>query len=111
MKFDMGSSTLSNLGKETSGSNQDLGGLLKQLVSAVEPLEGKFNGSGRAAFDNFKGRTDIITRDLNLALAAIVEGQSGMNTAFITGDQESSDNATRNASQADFTSAKFSARR
>ena len=43
MKFDMGASTLSTLTKQTSGSNDDLGGLVKGLVAAVEPFEGKFN--------------------------------------------------------------------
>ena len=49
MKFDMGSSTLSTLSSGTEGSHQDLGSLVLRLVAAAEPLEGKFNGAGRAA--------------------------------------------------------------
>ncbi|WP_344924556.1 hypothetical protein [Saccharopolyspora gregorii] len=55
MKFDMGSSTLSTLTKQTQGSSDDLGTLIRQLIAAAEPLEGKFNGAGRAAFDGFQG--------------------------------------------------------
>ena len=45
MKFDMGASTLSTLTKQTSGSNDDLGGLVKELVAAAEPLEGSSTGA------------------------------------------------------------------
>ncbi|MGL4175585.1 MAG: hypothetical protein ACRCSN_05860, partial [Dermatophilaceae bacterium] len=65
MKFDMGDTTLSTLAKGTQGSTEDLGALVKQLVVAVEPLEGKFNGAGRQAFDAFKARTDEVAAELN----------------------------------------------
>lgn len=39
MKFDMGSSTLADLGKSTVGSTEDLGTLIRWLVQAAEPLE------------------------------------------------------------------------
>ncbi|MBJ7001149.1 hypothetical protein ACFYMX_09485 [Streptomyces griseofuscus] len=51
MKFDMGAQTLSTLMRDSRGSSQDLGTLIRQLVQAAEPLEGKFNGAGR-----FSGR-------------------------------------------------------
>ncbi|MGW7303903.1 hypothetical protein ACWGIX_38900, partial [Streptomyces sp. NPDC054829] len=60
MKFDMGSTTLAELGKSTGGSVQDLGTLIGWLVQAAEPLEGKFNGAGKAAFDRFKLNADEI---------------------------------------------------
>ena len=47
----MGSQTLSTLAKQTQGSSEDLGALIKQLIASVQPLEGKFNGAGRTAFD------------------------------------------------------------
>ncbi len=50
-KFDMGAETLGTLRTKTSGSNDELGGLIKQLVQAAAPLEGNFNGAGMAAFD------------------------------------------------------------
>ncbi|GGY72510.1 hypothetical protein GCM10010326_78210 [Streptomyces xanthochromogenes] len=58
MKFDMGSTTLSDLGKSAEGSSDDLGSLIRQLIAAADPLEGKFNGSGKANFDaaRFGGR-------------------------------------------------------
>ena len=73
MKFAMGSDVLSTLTKKTSSSNEDLGALVRQLAAAAEPLQGKFNGAGRAAFDAFKGQTDRIAAELNGALAAHAE--------------------------------------
>ncbi|WP_286256456.1 hypothetical protein [Streptomyces graminofaciens] len=110
MKFDMGATTLAELGKSTLGSSDDLGGLIQLLIAAAEPLEGKFNGSGKAAFDSFKNRADEITGDLNSSLAAILGGQSGMDNAFGTGDVETQDNAHTNMGQANFDAARFGAR-
>lgn len=108
MKFDMGASTLSTLNQQTSGSTDELGSLVRQLVDAATPLQGKFNGSGRQAFDSFKARTDEIANDLNQSLSMIATGQSGMNTATQTGDQESADNASRSQGSANFDAARFS---
>lgn len=110
MKFDMGNAVLSTLTKGTEGSHQDLGTLVTSLVTAVEPLEGKFNGSGRVAFDQFKGSTDQIATDLNGSLAAILQGQAGMDGAFQVGDVEASDNATAAQGQANFDAARFASR-
>ncbi|MGP3927869.1 hypothetical protein [Streptomyces sp. 8N616] len=110
MKFDMGSTTLSSLGKSTMGSSDDLGALIRLLIAAAEPLEGKFNGAGKVAFDSFKLRADEITAALNGSLQAILGGQSGMDTAFATGDQEQEDNAHQNMAGANFDAARFSGR-
>jgi hypothetical protein len=107
MKFDMGATTLSNLIRDSRGSNDDLGSLVKQLVQAAAPLEGKFHGSGRVMFDQFKARADQIASDLNGSLSAILGGQSGMEQAFSTGDQEQGDNAKRQMSAANFDGARF----
>ncbi|ABM09693.1 MULTISPECIES: hypothetical protein [Micrococcaceae] len=93
--FDMGAETLGNLSKQTDASHQDLGALVRRFVDAVTPLEGKFSGAGKAAFDSFKNRSDLVASELNTALAGIVQGQSGMNTAFTQGDLTASDNARR----------------
>ncbi|MFI5270061.1 MAG: WXG100 family type VII secretion target [Chloroflexota bacterium] len=111
MKFDMGAQTLSTLTQQTGTSNQDLGQLVRKLVNDVAPLEGKFNGQGRAKFDEFKHRADEVANELNGALAAILQGQGDMNTAFQTGDQESADNASQTQGQADFSAADFKSRR
>ncbi|GHD06766.1 WXG100 family type VII secretion target [Zhihengliuella salsuginis] len=108
MKFDMGASTLSTLNQQTAGSNDELGSLVRQLVDAVTPLQGKFNGAGRAAFDNFKARADEISADLNQSLAKIAEGQQAMHVATQTGDQEAADNASRSQGAANFDAARFS---
>jgi len=110
MKFDMGSTTLSELGKSTVGSGEDLGTLIKWLIQAAEPLEGKFNGAGKAAFDTFKAHADEITNELNSSLGAILGGQSGMDTAFGSGDVELGDNAHQNMGAANFDAARFGAR-
>jgi len=110
MKFDMGQSTLASLTKQTSSSSDDLGSLIRQLVDAVTPLEGTFNGAGRQAFDGFKARADEVVVELNASLQAIVGGQSGMDTAFGQGDTEMSDNASGAAGSANFDGARFGAR-
>ncbi|GGR69515.1 hypothetical protein GCM10010252_04450 [Streptomyces aureoverticillatus] len=108
MKFDMGETTLAVLGKNTAGSSDDLGSLIRALVQSAEPLEGKFNGAGKATFDSFKLRADEITAALNGSLASILGGQAGMDEAFGTGTQEQSDNAHRNMGAANFQAARFS---
>jgi hypothetical protein len=107
MKFDMGAQTLSTLQRDSRGASDDLGSLVRQLVQAAQPLEGKFNGSGRAMFDQFKTRADQIANDLNGSLSAILGGQSGMDTAFSSGDQEQGDNARQQMSAANFDGARF----
>ena len=64
----------------------------------------------KAAFDSFKNRSDLVASELNTALAAIVTGQSGMNTAFTQGDQTASDNARRSEGAANFDAARFQGR-
>lgn len=107
MKFDMGAQTLANLQRESRGSSDDLGALVRQLVQAAEPLEGRFNGAGRQMFDQFKARADQIANDLNGSLSAILGGQSGMDSAFASGDQEQGDNARQQMSAANFDAARF----
>jgi uncharacterized protein YukE len=107
MKFDMGAQTLSSLTRQTQGSSDDLGTLIKQLIAAAEPLEGKFNGAGRAAFDSFKANADSITAELNGSLNAILGGQSGMDAAFGQGDNEMADTATSAQGSANFDAARF----
>lgn len=111
MKFDMGNATLATLVTQTGGSTEDLGALVRRLVASVEPLEGKFNGAGRRAFDAFKARTDEVSYDLNASLGAILGGQRGMDTAFQTGDMESADNSAHSLGAANFDGARFSASR
>lgn len=111
MQFDMGAQTLGNLTKQSDGSQQDLGTLVKKLITDVTPLEGKFSGEGKAKFDNFKLRVDDIASNLNGALASIVGGQSGMDVAFTTGDVEAGDNAGQSESSANFDAATFGSNR
>ena len=107
MRFDMGSQTLPTLMTRTQGSHEDLGTLIRQLIAAAEPLEGKFNGAAKAAFDQFKLRGDQITADLNSAVASILGGQQGMNTSFVEGDQTMADTSRSTEGAANFDSASF----
>lgn len=109
-RWDMGQDTLSQLAKKTSTGTQDLGGLVKRLVAAAQPLEGKMSGAGKQMFDSFKSNVDGIAADLNAGLSAINQGQSGMDTAFRTGDSEMADTAKKNQGAADFNAAKFGKR-
>ncbi len=109
-RWDMGQDTLSQLAKKTSTGAQDLGGLVKQLVAAAQPLEGKMNGAGKQAFMAFKANVDGIAADLNAGLSAINQGQSGMDTAFRGGDTEMAETAKKNQGGADFNAAKFGKR-
>jgi uncharacterized protein YukE len=111
MKFDMGAETLGTLGNKTGGSHQELGSLIQQLIQAAAPLEGNFNGAGKAAFDRFKVRGDEITADLNQALAAILGGIGGMDTSFREGEQDMASNATSGEGAANFDAARFGAGR
>jgi uncharacterized protein YukE len=110
VKFDMGSTTLSTLVKQTQGSGEDLGVLIRQLIAAAQPLEGKFNGAGKTAFDAFKAHSDQITADLNGALRSILGGQSGMDKSFTSGDVQMQDTARQTMSAANFDAARFSGR-
>ena len=111
MKFDMGSSTLGTLTQQTGSSNEDLGQLVRNLMEAAAPLEGKFNGAGRVKFDEFKARTDEVANELNSSLSAILMGQSEMDRSFQTGDQEAADNAAQQQGSAAFDAARFGSSR
>lgn len=110
MKFDMGTQVLTSLMSGSQNSSTDLGTLIKALLNAAQPLEGKFNGQGKVAFDSFKLRADGITKELNASLAAILGGQSGMESAFGSGDQEHGDNAKTQMAAGNFDAARFSGR-
>jgi uncharacterized protein YukE len=107
MKFDMGSTTLSSLSQRTQGASDDLGALIKQLIAAAQPLEGRFNGAGKAAFDAFKSRSDEITAELNSALHGILGGQHGMDRSFVSGDVSMADEAKSTMGAANFDAARF----
>ncbi|MCU1445011.1 MAG: hypothetical protein JWP54_669 [Cryobacterium sp.] len=110
MKFAMGADVLSHLTKKTSTSSDDLGSLVKQLFEAAAPLEGKFNGAGRAAFDRFKTETDGIATELNSALNAVLTGIQGQDLAFAQGDQELADQTSTAQSGSSFDAARFGSR-
>jgi uncharacterized protein YukE len=108
VKFAMGSMVLPALTGRTSASSADLNSLVKQLITAAQPLEGRFDGAGRSAFDRFKQNADEIAAALDGSLRDILGGQIGMGRAFRHGDAESAVNAHRAA--AAFTASRFNHR-
>ena len=107
MKFAMGAETLSQLTTATSSASGDLGALVRELVVAAEPLQGRFNGAGRAAFDQFKAHTDEIADELNAALRAVLGGIEGQNVAFVQGEQQMVEETRSAHTTAGFDSARF----
>lgn len=107
MKFAMGGETLGQLAKQTSGSSDDLGSLVKQLLQAAEPLQGKFNGAARQTFDRFKVDTDAIAGELNGALGSVLGGIAGQGRAFVEGEQQMVDETSAAQSGAAFDAARF----
>lgn len=110
MKFAMGASTLSTLTKATSGSSDELASLVKQLFAAAEPLEGRFQGAGRAAFDQFKGRVDEISAELKMSLDGVLAGVQSQDRAFTEGDAAMAEAARSTEAASAFDSARFGAR-
>jgi len=108
MKFAMGAETLSNLTKQTSSSNDDLGSQVKLLARAGDAVQQDFQGAGKAAFLDFHARSNEIATGLNQALASVLQGIGGMDSAFITGEQQQADETRSLMSSANFDAARFS---
>ena len=106
-RWDMGRETLTTLTQRTHGSTDELRSLIQQLISAAEPLTGKFDGGGKAAFDTFKAHADQISADLGRGLGSVNTGQAGMNKAFNTGDMTMADDTRSLMGAANFDGAKF----
>jgi len=111
MKFDMGAETLTHLTKQTSSASDDLGSLVKKLAASADPLQNKFNGEARAAFNSFKLRTDDIATELNGALASVLVGIQGQDVAFVSGEQQMADETSAAQAGAAFEAARFSGSR
>jgi hypothetical protein len=103
----MGADTLSVLSKATSGSSDELSLLVRQLFEAAEPLEGRFQGAGRGAFDRFKGRTDEISTELKAALDGVLMGIGGMNRSFLEGETAMVDQTSSLEAGSSFDAARF----
>ena len=108
MTFDMGAQTLTQLTTATSSASDDLGANVRALYDAAAPLESRFNGEGRAAFDRFKADTDQIATELNSALSAVLGGIDGQNVAFVDGEQQMAQDTSTAHSGAGFDAARFS---
>ena len=111
IKFAMGSDVLTTLTQKTSGAGDDLGALVQQLAAAAEPLEGRFNGAGRAAFDQFKNEVDGISIELNAALSSVLAGIAGQNRAFVEGEQQITDETRSAQAGSAFDAARFGSAR
>lgn len=110
MKFAMGAGVLTALAQKTSTSSDDLGAVVRELSAAAEPLEGRFHGAGRQAFDRFRRRTEEIAVELDAALGSVLVGIDGMDRAFAEGDQTMADETRATEGSASFGAARFSGR-
>jgi uncharacterized protein YukE len=111
MTFDMGAQTLGQLSTATGSAHDDLGQNVRDLADAGSELEGRFNGTGRAAFDRFKADSEQIAIELNQALAAVLGGIDGQNTAFLEGEAQMEQETTTAHRGAGIESARFSSSR
>ncbi len=68
-------------------------------------------GAAKAAFDNFTGRVDGISAELNSSLAAVLGGISGMDRSFREGESEMVDQTSSAQGGASFDAARFSSSR
>ena len=105
MKFAMEADVLSILGKKTVTESDDLGALVRQLFAAAEPLEGKFNGPGKGAFNRFKVRVDDISTTLNNSLVSITGSIAGQHTTFVTASDDAEALHTSTEGSANFAGA------
>ncbi|MDN5725506.1 MAG: hypothetical protein L0G99_06170 [Propionibacteriales bacterium] len=106
-RYAMAETALSDLTRQTSGATDDLGSLVRQLFAAAEPIEADFQGAGRSAFNMFKQNTDGIARGLNGALASVLEGIAGQDTAFYQGVTQQADETRGLMANANFDAARF----
>ena len=106
-RYVMGEETLSTLTRQTSSSNQDLGALVKRLAAAADPIQQDFQGAGKVAFIEFKGHTDEIATGLNAALASVLQGVGGMDSAFAQGVEQQASETRSLMGSANFSAARF----
>jgi uncharacterized protein YukE len=104
-RWDMSQGAFDQAAKGTAGRTQDLGGLVKQLVDAAAPLEGKFSGEGKKQFDAFKQNVDGVAADLNAGMAHLAVGQSEVGSAMNTAQDEQVSAAKQNMGAAEGQSA------
>ena len=112
-RWDMTQGAFDISAKATAGRTVDLGGLVKQLIQAAAPLEGKFSGDGKRMFDAFKANVDQIAADLNAGMGHLAVGQKGVGTAVNTAqaEQVAASKQAQGAAEAQATTArKFSGR-
>ncbi|ACV10120.1 WXG100 family type VII secretion target [Jonesia denitrificans] len=107
MKFAMGTHVLTQLTQKTSHSSDELGALVRQLAAAAAPLEGRFNGAARVAFDEFAHNVDAISAELNAALNDVLAGIQGMDRSFLEGEQTMADSTRATQSSVSFDAARF----
>jgi len=110
MKFTTGQDTLSTLTKKTSGSSDELTGLLRQLAEASAPVEATNNGHARRVFDTFKENVDGIAAGLNRALSGVLQGVSGMDRTFQEGQSDMAEQTQSVMGSTNFDAARFAGR-
>ncbi|WP_067608043.1 hypothetical protein [Nocardiopsis listeri] len=101
-ELDFHQASFSKMTSNTSDSGEQLSTLVNRLVNAVEPLRGKFEGSGRNSLDELHRRAETVSILVSGDLGSLNEGQMEMMNAVMQGDQEMADSAQSQMNSANF---------
>lgn len=94
---------------KTDASIEDLESLIRQLLDAVKPLEGKFKGQGNESFQSLHLKADEVSRLVKKSMSSFNEGQSGVSNAVFQGDEAMSDAVQAQMRASNFDGTKFRA--
>lgn len=95
-----GNTAFSTVSDSTHISIGDLQATMNALRNSSDPLEGKFVGRGRAAWDNFHQNMEVFSAVVGHILQKINNSQGELNRVFNQGDVEQEENATRSMGSA-----------
>lgn len=87
-KFAMEADALVRQHQKTSGHHDDLIALVGRLADSASEMDRDHNGEAKAAFNQFKARTDDVAARLSNALGAVDRTIAEQNNSFVAGAEE-----------------------
>ncbi|SIO86110.1 hypothetical protein [Nocardiopsis sp. JB363] len=108
-ELDFHQASFAKMTSNTSQSGEQLSSLVNRLVSAVDPLKDKFEGSGRNSLDELHRRAESVSILVGGDLNSLNEGQNEMMNAVMQGDEEMADSTRSQMSAANFDAGKLRA--